>query len=129
MIETEIETIARCYGLKEEAERAIDAEAEAQRALYRAEDQLALMERNLKLYEAQAAVAAQDGKNAETRAAMAQEALAEDDRYRNAQADADALRGEVREQRVLLAVASYTRQLAIEAVRLEAARLRSIAPA
>ncbi len=44
-------------------------------------------------------------------------------------ADAEALRAELRERRVLLTVATHMRALSVEAIRLEAARLRASAPA
>ena len=101
----------------------INQEADTQRAVYAIEDRAVIVERARKLCEAQAQVAAQDGKNAETRAAMAQEHLSEDPHYQLALMDADAINAELREARIALTVAGWMRRLAFDAIRLEAARL------
>ena len=104
---------------------AIAAEAEAQRAVYSIEDSLLPIERRLKALEATAEIAAQDGKNAETRKAMAQGWLEENQEYQALLRDADTLKRDLREQRIALAVATHMRELAFASVKYETARLQA----
>ena len=105
------------------ATEAITEEAEAQRACYALEDTLTPLERWLELLRAEADLIAQDGRNAEVRAAQAIAKLSENPAYQDYLRDADAVRGDLREQRVVLTVAGHMRALAFLAVRLETARL------
>ena len=106
------------------ATAAINEEAEAQRAVYAAEDTLAPLERELESMKAAADyLGAQGGTNDIARKALAVGHLTTNEAYQKALADAEAVRRDLREQRVALAVAGHMRALALLAVRLETARL------
>ena len=115
--------LTRCQLLVDAANAAINEEAEAQRACYALEDKLTPLERWLELLRAEADILAQDGRNAEVRAAQAKAKLSENPTYQDYLRDADAIRRDLREQRVVLTVAGHMRALAFLAVRLETARL------
>lgn len=98
-------------------------EADAQRAVWACQDTMLTLERKMKLLEAGAAVACQDGRNAETREAMVRGMLAEDTDYQAARKDADELRRDLRELQLTLTTTTHVRQLASDLLRRETAQM------
>ena len=119
----ERDRLERADGLVDYASRCIDIEATAQRAVYAAEDGLRAVERAIKRIEAEADLMTADGKNATARESAAQLWLSEHAEYQRLSVEREEKRSASRGLAVDLATASHMRQLAMEALRLEAARL------